>query len=70
MNIYDTINKIWTIGSSGGLLGRYGHTATFLPDTGEIIYIGGIAEYGLIYTTYVRKNIIILFKFFIFKTNK
>ena len=62
MNIYDTINKIWTIG-------QWWTTATFLPDTGEIIYIGGIAEYGLIYTTYVRKNNIILFKFF-FKTNK
>ncbi|RIA87926.1 hypothetical protein C1645_739755 [Glomus cerebriforme] len=30
-------------------MGRDGHTATFLPDTGEIIYIGGINKgYGLI----------------------
>jgi N-acetylneuraminic acid mutarotase len=41
MDIFDTINKIWTSVETG-LVKRDGHTATFLPDTGEIIYIGGI----------------------------
>jgi N-acetylneuraminic acid mutarotase len=40
LNIFDTVNKIWTI-SESGLPGRDGHTATFLPDTNDIIYIGG-----------------------------
>ncbi|RIA87923.1 hypothetical protein C1645_827084 [Glomus cerebriforme] len=48
MNIFDATNKIWVVGE-GGRYGRDGHTATFLPDTGEIIYIGGInAGTGLI----------------------
>ncbi|RIA87925.1 hypothetical protein C1645_877727 [Glomus cerebriforme] len=48
MNIFDPINHSWSSGE-GGRIGRDGHTATFLPDTGEIIYIGGInAGTGLI----------------------
>src|ERR1051325_2720613 len=43
MDIFDTINKFWTI-STSGLIGRDGHTATLLPDTGEIVYIGGITS--------------------------
>ena len=39
MTIFDTVNKIWSTGVNG--IGRIGHTATFLPDTKEIIYIGG-----------------------------
>ena len=46
MTISDIINKIWTIGTNGKItirpLPRDGHIATFLPDTGEIIYVGGI----------------------------
>src|SRR5437763_3141688 len=58
MDIFDTTNKIWINGTNGGLLGRDGHTSTFLPDTGEIIYIGGTnANFGLIGITNVRKNI-------------
>jgi hypothetical protein len=49
MNIFDTINKIWINGNNNGLIGRDGHTATFLPDTGEIIYIGGITHNGIEY---------------------
>ncbi|GBB90349.1 hypothetical protein RclHR1_17290002 [Rhizophagus clarus] len=39
-NIFDPILNNWTIGKNGPL-GRRGHTATFLPKTNEIIYIGG-----------------------------
>jgi hypothetical protein len=46
MIIFDTINKIWTNNGANDLVGRDGHTATFLPDTGEIIYIGGITLIG------------------------
>jgi hypothetical protein len=48
MVIFDTINKIWTNGEDG-VIGRDGHTATFLPDTGEIIYIGGVFSDGQSY---------------------
>ena len=41
MDIFDTINKVWTVTYDSGLVKRDGHTATFLPDTGEIVYIGG-----------------------------
>ena len=40
MDIFDATNKVWTKTESG-LAGRDGHTATFLPDTNEIVYIGG-----------------------------
>ena len=46
MDIFDTINKIWINGGENGLIGRDGHTATYLPDTGEIVYIGGITNNG------------------------
>ncbi len=40
MIIFDTVNKAWSTAGVNGI-GRIGHTATFLPDTKEIIYIGG-----------------------------
>ncbi|CAB4395777.1 unnamed protein product [Rhizophagus irregularis] len=48
-NIFDSTKNIWTHGSiDNTLLKREGHTATFLPDTSEIIYIGGCGNNGLI----------------------
>src|SRR5205814_391970 len=52
MNIFDTTNKFWSNGPDGSV-GRDGHTATFLPDTGEIIYIGGMNNVSLIDITNV-----------------
>ncbi|RIA87928.1 hypothetical protein C1645_739757 [Glomus cerebriforme] len=47
ISTFDATNKVWNNRNSG-LIGRDGHTATFLPDTGEIIYIGGInSGFGL-----------------------
>lgn len=50
MDIFDTINNIWSNGSVENVPhSRDGHTGTFLSDTGEIIYIGGHGRhYGLI----------------------
>src|SRR2546423_15627466 len=52
MIIFDIINKIWNFGVNGAV--RAGHTATFLPDTGEIIYIGGY-NYALLDITNICK---------------
>ncbi|GBC06262.1 hypothetical protein RclHR1_06710012 [Rhizophagus clarus] len=42
-NIFNPLLNNWTIGKIGPV-GRKGHTATFLPKTNEIIYIGGYGE--------------------------
>src|SRR4051812_5448629 len=51
---FDTTNKIIYAKDEYGLLSRDGHTATFLPETGEIIYIGGI-----IYNPYRNEHVLI-----------
>jgi hypothetical protein len=45
MIIFNTSDKIWTW-NTGPINenGRIGHTATFLPDTNEIVYIGGYSD--------------------------
>jgi N-acetylneuraminic acid mutarotase len=64
MYIFDATNKFWTKAGSG-LSGRDGHTATFLPDTGEIVYIGGITynsnSYQLIDITNVIIHVLLFF---------
>jgi hypothetical protein len=56
MNIFYTTVNNWTIGKNGPL-GRKGYTATFLPRTKEIIYIGGYGENAFADITNVRKYI-------------
>lgn len=58
MNIFDSTTNIWTHGTiDNTLLKREGHTATFLPDTSEIVYIGGCGDNGSIDITNARKLI-------------
>ncbi|GES73184.1 hypothetical protein GLOIN_2v1632718 [Rhizophagus clarus] len=48
-NIFDSTTGIWkndTIDNT--IIKREGHTATYLPDTGEIVYIGGCGDNGLV----------------------
>jgi hypothetical protein len=70
MIIFDTINNIW-INGLNGLFIRVGHTATFLRDTNNIIYIGGYSNGLLMNMTNVSLcyvHIIYLFIYF-FKKN-
>jgi hypothetical protein len=63
MNIFDTTTNIWTKGTiNNTIIKREGHTATFLPETGEIVYIGGCGDNELIDMTNVRK----LYRIFIY----
>ncbi|RIA81748.1 hypothetical protein C1645_744279 [Glomus cerebriforme] len=49
MNIFNIITQVWSFGTiDNTLIKREGHTATFLPDTGEIIYVGGRSDNGLL----------------------
>jgi N-acetylneuraminic acid mutarotase len=54
INIFDATLNNWTIGKNGPL-GRKGYTATFLPKTKEIIYIGGYGENAFASMTNVRR---------------
>jgi N-acetylneuraminic acid mutarotase len=55
---FGIIDKTWTI-TKTELVGRDGHTATFLPDTGEIIYIGGMTHNGQSYVLIDINNVCI-----------
>ena len=59
MDVFDTNNQIWTkiTNSQIGLNGRDGHTAIFLPDTGEIVYIGGHSYNGKEITSINMTNV-------------
>jgi hypothetical protein len=59
MDVFDTNNQIWTniTNIQIGLNGRDGHTATFLPDTGEIVYIGGHSYNGKEITSINMTNV-------------
>ncbi|CAB4395795.1 unnamed protein product [Rhizophagus irregularis] len=48
MNIFNSTTSNWTYGTiDNTIIKREGHTATFLSDTGEIVYIGGNSDNGL-----------------------
>ncbi|GBB90350.1 hypothetical protein RclHR1_17290003 [Rhizophagus clarus] len=46
MNIFDNATDSWTYTIDNTIIKREGHTATFLSDTGEIVYIGGCGDNG------------------------
>ncbi|RIA81752.1 hypothetical protein C1645_836478 [Glomus cerebriforme] len=49
MNIFNISTQDWYVGTiENTLIKREGHTGTFLSDTGEIIYIGGRSDNGLL----------------------
>jgi hypothetical protein len=52
MNTFDTINKAWqSMDSDITLTPRDGYTATYIPESGNIIYIGGFGKSNIPYTT-------------------
>jgi hypothetical protein len=61
MNIFNSTTSNWTYGTiDNTIIKREGHTATFLSDTGEIVYIGGNSDNGLMNMANVRKLFIYL----------